>query len=619
MRTKAGPSQIKSVNDEVLALRNKCGYFPLSGLGILSLQGKDAISYLQGRTTNDIKSLKIGSGCPTCFLDRQGHLQFTATACRLENSLLLITDQEQAQSLLAELEQFKFRENVEFTDLSNRYHALSIEGPQSEAALEALGIKHFPNTEYGIIEITPTQEQNAPQLLHLIIRQSNSSEQGFLLLYLHDNEPALLEALKELSKQHLSFPISKQAYRILGIEAGRAKLNIDISNKNLLPETGLEQTCASYTKGCFIGQEVLARIKTYGAPKQALVGLIFENGINYGAPADTANQAPRSAPASISVSGQTEVQTTSFEEELFALHTPFSIGGKTAGEILSNCYSPTLQKYIALAFIQRDYRVPEKELQIFTDNKPYTVKIHFLPFYTARSHKEKAKELYLTALKEFATGSETKAINDLRHVLELDPQLTEAYEALGVALSKQDQLDEAIALMYRLAEMDPESVLAHTNLSVFYMQQGNKEKAEEEKALAMGLQMTQMVRSMKAKQEEEKQQEENKAETERRVDMFKQVLAIDSEDFLANAGLGALYVENKEYEQAIPYLEKALATKPNHTTAYLALGRAYTSLDNKEKAKEIFTAGIEIAGKRGDLGPMKEMQELLASLLLSRA
>lgn len=584
MKRKAEHSQIKSVNEEVLALRNKCGYFPLGRLGILSLQGKDAISYLQRRTTNDIKSLEIGSGCPTCFLDRQGHLQFTATACKLENCLLLITDQEQTEPLLAELEQFKFREDVEFADLSKQYHALSIEGPQSESALQALGIKHFPNTAYGIIEINPEQEQNEPQLLRFIIKQSNSGEQGFLLLYPHNNESALLEKLEELSKQHLSFPISQQAYRILGIEAGRAKLNIDISNKNLLPETGLEQTCASYTKGCFIGQEVLARIKTYGAPRQALVGLIFD-----------------------------------FTEELFALHTPFSIKDKTAGEILSNCYSPALQKYIALAFIQRDYRIPDKELEILIDNNPYTVKVHFLPFYTALSHKEKAKELYLTALKEFATGSETKAINDLRHVLELDPQLTEAYEALGVALSKQDQLDEAIALMYRLVEMDPESVLAHTNLSVFYMQQGNKEKAEEEKALAMSLQMTQMVRSMKAKQEEEKQQKENKAETERRVNMFKQVLAIDNEDFLANAGLGALYVENKEYEQAIPYLEKALATKPNHTTAYLSLGKAYLNCAQQDKARQILTAGIEVAGKRGDLTPLKEMQELLLNLPLSRA
>ncbi|HEY9786186.1 MAG TPA: tetratricopeptide repeat protein, partial [Candidatus Obscuribacterales bacterium] len=213
-----------------------------------------------------------------------------------------------------------------------------------------------------------------------------------------------------------------------------------------------------------------------------------------------------------------------------------------------------------------------------------------------------------------AEDEDPQSVKLLEEALMLDPQLEDAYEVLGVILSKRDRLDEAIALMHKLADLNPDSVMAHANLSVFYLEKGDKEKAEEEKAVSMSIRMRLAAREATRAMKEEQERKQKKEEAKERMEMFSQVLEIDSEDLLANYGMGDCLVVLEEYEKAIPYLNKALAVKPMHTVAYVALARALNGLGRTKEAVDALNRGIEVASRKGDMTPLKEMQQQLAML-----
>ena len=138
-----------------------------------------------------------------------------------------------------------------------------------------------------------------------------------------------------------------------------------------------------------------------------------------------------------------------------------------------------------LAILKRDYRIPDKTLSVQIDRHEFTATVTLPPFIKIQSNKDLAHRLYEEAVQKFVQESEgmlpADAIELLQEVLILDPQLEDAYEALAVILSKHDKMDAAITIMKVLAELNTDSVMAHSNLSQFYVQQGLKELAEEEK------------------------------------------------------------------------------------------------------------------------------------------
>jgi tetratricopeptide (TPR) repeat protein len=148
------------------------------------------------------------------------------------------------------------------------------------------------------------------------------------------------------------------------------------------------------------------------------------------------------------------------------------------------------------------------------------------------------------------------------------------------------------------------------------MQKGDKEAAEGEKAKAMSIRMSQMARDFAAQQKQEEEVRKRKAEAEQRMGMFKQVLEIDPHDFLANAGMGSALVDSDKYEEAVPYLQKALAVRPTHTVAYRSLAEALEHLGRIDEAIAVYEQGVAIAAQRGDLTPMKAMQSELQRLML---
>jgi Flp pilus assembly protein TadD len=219
-----------------------------------------------------------------------------------------------------------------------------------------------------------------------------------------------------------------------------------------------------------------------------------------------------------------------------------------------------------------------------------------------------AERLTVAASAAFADDRSDRALELLDRAIAVCPAFADAVEASGVILGRLGRHHEAIERMERLVEVDPSSVMAHSNLSLFYNQLGDIERAEHHLAVATRLSMGGTAEPM------DDPHERIETDRERRETMFRQVLEIDPADPLAHFGLGELAVERGRYTDAVTHLEKAVASDPTHAAAMLALGAALEGLGESDRAREIYERGVETAAKRGDLTTATKMQERLNAL-----
>ena len=559
-------------NKEIDQVRNNCGFFLLDGWSILTAKGKETFSFLQTQTTNDALQLEVGEGQASAVTDRQARLIANFSIHRNStNEAWLLS--EESQTLYNHLESYHFREDITFEAIDQVL--LALQGPKSILVLEKL-FTVLPEKPNAILQL----ELEGNQVT--LIKKSLTGEEGFVLCFSPNIKEDFLQKFLCVSTEIQPLEISAQAQETLRIEAGIPVFGKDMDSKNILPETGLEHSSVSYNKGCYIGQEVIARIKTYGAPNFALMGLTFEG--------------PVSPPMNGSI----------FFKE------------KKIGIIKSSIRSPSIGKIIALAYLHKDHRSPDIEMDVMIDKRPYKTKTCLLPFYQAPTRKEHSKKLLNEALKIYKEQENLdEPITILREAIDIYPKHAEAYEALGVFLSKQDKLDEAIALMKRLVEINPQEVMAHTNLSVYYMKQGRIEDAENEKAEATALQFEQAVEKNMAKKLKKKAEEQNKKEMEEKIEMFKKVLKIDPVDQVANFGLGSIYLETGRYKEGIGPLTTLVENFKDYSAAYLLLGKTLEKLSENKKAIDVYKKGIAAASKKGDLMPLKDMQNRMNQLLHS--
>ena len=372
---------------EVDQVRNHCGYFSLEDWCVISAKGKETFSFLQSQTTNDVLQLQTGQGQNSAVTDRQARLiaNFSIHRSREDEALILV-ETSLKDILLNHLESYHFREEVEFTVLNCRL--LVLQGPKSSLILE----KIFENQNLPDKPNDTTQLTLGKHPINIIIK-SLTGEEGQVLCLPNELEDELTQLI--LKSDPPPIKVNEVAREVLRIEAGIPVYDKDMDKKNILPETGLEHTSVSYNKGCYIGQEVIARIKTYGAPNFALMGLTVEG-----------------------------VITPPYNGTI-------KLGDKKIGTIKSSVRSVTLDKIITLAYLHKEHRSPDIELEATIDNKPFKVKTCLLPFYQAQTRKDHSNKLLHQALQIYKEQDGLDhPIALLRESIELDSKNAEAYEAL---------------------------------------------------------------------------------------------------------------------------------------------------------------------------------------------
>ena len=333
-------------------LREKAGYFFLDDWCLISAKGSDLFTYLQTQTTNDVNELKLGQGQNNAIVDRKAKVISTFSLHRTgEGSAVILVEAIQKENLLNHLNTFLFREDV--TINPSNHFVLALQGPKSQEIIKSFTQSRasIPEKPNGICEFT-FDEQSA-----LAINKSLTGEEGCVLAFPAKSKETITHKLLEIEQQNSLVEIDPHAREVFRIEAGIPCFGKDINGKNILPETGLEHSSVSYNKGCYIGQEVIARIKTYGAPNFALMGLIIEG------------------------------------DTLPLPDSEIKLESKKIGIIKSSIFSYSLQKIITLAYIQKDHRSPDLDLDVTIGNIPHKIRTCLLPFYQPQTRKDHSRLL----------------------------------------------------------------------------------------------------------------------------------------------------------------------------------------------------------------------------------
>ncbi len=577
-----------SLAEEVQAVRSSVGYWFRDDYTFVRITGADAADWLHSQTTNDVKALETGHGHHNAVLDRQGRVHGHFTLHRWDDEFWMLIEQSQVEHVLEHLDAHLFIEDVTIEATGDSLEQFILQGPKTLSLLScvmdnegARGTELLPQAWYHVHPI----DIDGAELL--AFRVSMTGEDGFVLVGEPGHCAAIGQRLREADESIEVTPIGAEAQSVLRVEAGIPQFGLDMDEQSRLPETTLERTTVSYEKGCYLGQEVVARLKAYGTVKRALMGLIFEA---YDA-----------------------------EDLSWVPGNTVLVDGKAIGELTSITYSPTLDKHIALAYLDRDHRTPDTVLSIHGKNfiNACGARVVVLPFVDGQSREARAESLYHEALDLFQLDLDDKdasAIPMLQEAILLYPSYEDAYEVLGVILHRHHRVDEAIYYMLQLKKLNPNCVMAHTNLSVFYVAKGMIEEAEEAKAQSAVLQMQHLSDERKAKEMAEQERARIQEEARERIGMFQEVLEIDPDDGVATFGLGKAYVQLNQYEKAIPHLLHATNVQKDFSAAFLDLGKCYEFLERVEEAKSTYEAGIAIASRKGDLMPMREMERRLKTL-----
>jgi len=255
------------VDGQYRALKEEAGVIDRSGRSKLVVRGADAAEYLQGQLTNDIEALERGAGCYAALLDRKGHMQADMRVLHLSTGdLWLDTEPEAALTVERHLRMYSVGREVEIEDVSGEWSILSVIGP---ATVEAAGT-------------SPLSPEHAQRLYDRegIEVLAVAADLGLDLIVRADRA----QAVRELLARSGAAEVTEAAAEILRVESGRPRFGREMTNATIPQEAGIDERAVSFTKGCYIGQETVARLHYRGKPNRHLRGLRLEAPVSAGDP-----------------------------------------------------------------------------------------------------------------------------------------------------------------------------------------------------------------------------------------------------------------------------------------------------------------------------------------------
>lgn len=327
--------------DEYKAVRNDVGIVDLSHHGKIELRGKEHIKFLQGILSSDVKKLEEGNGQYATFLTPKGRIIADMRLYRRVDSVLLDLEPGLNEKVRELFLKYKISYKVDIEDVTESTSLISVHGPKAKKLVEkTLGVQIPDLKEYDFI----TSEINGQKLL--IANINRTGEPGFDIFVSSDgSNKTVWEGLIARGQEFNAKPAGLDAFETLRIEAGIPMFGVDM-NENTIPiEAGLWKAL-SFDKGCYVGQEVIARIKWRGHVNWLLTGLKIDG-----------DDIPKK-----------DSRIISSEREI--------------GYITSSAFSPKLNKIIALGYIRREFNNSGTQVTIKTElNTTVSAEVSDIPFY----------------------------------------------------------------------------------------------------------------------------------------------------------------------------------------------------------------------------------------------
>ncbi|MDH3212480.1 MAG: aminomethyl transferase family protein [Myxococcales bacterium] len=307
--------------EQAAAVRRGAGLFRIAHRGLVAVEGADRVRWLDGMVSNDVAALAEGperSGCQALLLTRQGRIVADLQVLWREAALWLDTESGAVAALMERLERHIIADAVTLADRSGAFARLGLEGPAVPAILE--------RALEAPLSLAPDAcaDVRLAGVPGVAAAYGWSGEAAFQLFVPAEAGESVAAALGEAGAAEGLVEAEAEALEILRIEAGRPRLGADLDESVLPAEAGLERAISTL-KGCYTGQEVVARLASQGQVAHQLVGLSSEG------------------PA------------------LLAVGSAVRAGEQRIGEVTSACLSPVAGA-IALAYVRRSHADPGTEV-----------------------------------------------------------------------------------------------------------------------------------------------------------------------------------------------------------------------------------------------------------------
>ncbi len=328
------PCRFSDPRAEHQAVRNASGLLDLSFRACFSMKGKDAVKFLHRMLSNDVLSLAPGQGTYAALLTAHGHIVADLRVFRAEADLWVETDADLRPKLMASLRRYIIGDKVEIEPLE--IYSVGFEGPQARRLLEkALHVELPTLDDYGHFAA------NYAGFPVRVARASNTGEEGYQVWVGAKGMMGVWGGACGQAPTYGTLPCGTEALETLRIEAGIPRYGSELG-EDTLPQEARLLHALSFTKGCYVGQEIVERTRSRGHVNWILSGLFVDSA-----------EAPSSG-------------------------SRFIAAGQPAGEVTSACISPTLGRTLALAYLRREFAEPGTVLALESGE---SAEVTSLPFY----------------------------------------------------------------------------------------------------------------------------------------------------------------------------------------------------------------------------------------------
>ena len=330
------PGHYGDPKEEHLCIRKHSGLIDQSSRGRLAVKGNDRVEFLNGMLTNDISILTEEQGCYAVITDSKAKMLSDCRIYALPDQFLLDLEPGMIKKVHDHLDRYIIAADVTLENLTESWAMLSLYGPESSHVLtKALKLDQIPEEEYS------SRAAMMGEFDLLCVRNDITGEIGYDLYLPVGGVEKLFNILMDAGTRLVGWT----ALETLRIEAGIPRYGLDMDQSYFPMEAQLTQRAISETKGCYIGQETIARALAQGKMNRLLVGL--------------------------------EVKGEVIPQKNQAIMKE----NRAIGKITSAVQSPTLGKTIALGYVHRDFSKPGSTVSIIIDDQPIDATVVDLPFY----------------------------------------------------------------------------------------------------------------------------------------------------------------------------------------------------------------------------------------------